>query len=207
MSVYHPLSTEPEVALGWGIKKLNVFMETRIGTVADIPGILALQAQNLLANLTADQHSNGFVTTSFTPELITELFAEQGVFVAIQDDQVIAYALAGSWQFFDRWPIFPHMVSLMPSWQFQGQPLSAATTFQYGPVCVDQRYRGKQVLPELFETLRSIFAPNYATGITFINQLNPRSYAAHTKKLNWQVVAEFEFNSGNFYGLAHDLQP
>ena len=182
-------------------------METRIGTAADIPGILALQAQNLLANLAADQRSDGFVITPFTPELITKLSARQGVFVTVQDEQVIAYALAGSWDFYDRWPIFPHMVSLMPSWQFQGQSLNPITTFQYGPVCVDKNYRGQQVLPQLFETLRSSFAPNYSAGVTFINQLNPRSYAAHTKKLNWQLVAEFEFNSGNFYGLAHNLQP
>jgi hypothetical protein len=181
-------------------------METRIGTAADIPGILALQTQNLLANLAEDQRSDGFVMTPFTPELITELLAKQGVFIAIQNDQVIAYALAGSWDFFDRWPIFSYMASLLPSWQFAGQPLTVAQTFQYGPVCVDRRYRGKNVLPQIFETLRSSFAPHYATGITFINQLNPRSYTAHTKKLNWQIVAEFEFNSSKFYGLAHDLQ-
>jgi hypothetical protein len=182
-------------------------MENRIGLASDIPGIIDLQAQNLLANLAADRLSDGFVTTPFTPELITELLAQQGVFVAVKDNQVIAYALAGSWDFFDRWPIFPHMVSLMPSWQFQGQSLDAKQTFQYGPVCIDKKYRGQQVLPSLFETLRLSFASRYSSGITFINQLNPRSYAAHTKKLNWQVVAEFEFNSGQFYGLAHDLKP
>jgi hypothetical protein len=181
-------------------------METRIGLAADIPGIIALQAQNLLANLAVDQLSDGFVTTPFTPELITELLAQQGVFVAVQNNQVIAYALAGGWDFFDRWPIFSHMVSLIPSWQFQDQPLTVEKTFQYGPVCVDKKYRGQQVLPPLFEILRLNLASRYSIGVTFINQLNPRSYAAHTKKLNWQLVAEFEFNSGNFYGLAHDLK-
>jgi hypothetical protein len=187
--------------------KIYTPMETRLGTAADIPGIIALQSQNLLANLNVDQLSDGFVTTPFTPELITELLAQQGVFVAIQDNRVIAYALAGSWDFFDRWPIFHHMVSLMPTWQFQGQSLSAETSFQYGPVCVDKKYRGQQVLPPLFETMRQSFADRDQVGVTFINQLNPRSYAAHTKKLNWQLVAEFEFNGSQFYGLAHDLKP
>jgi hypothetical protein len=187
------------------LKNLHL-METRTGTAADISGIIALQAQNLLANLTANQLSDGFVTTPFTPELITELLAQQGVFVTTQDDRVIAYALAGSWDFFDRWPIFPCMVDLMPTWQFQGQPLSPKKTFQYGPVCIDKKYRGQQVLPLLFENLRLSFADRYQVGVTFINQLNQRSYAAHTKKLNWQLVAEFEFNSGQFYGLAHDLR-
>jgi CheY-like chemotaxis protein len=182
-------------------------METRIGTTADIPGILALQAQNLLANLAADQRADGFVTTPFTPEILTELLAQRGVFVAVQEDQIIAYILAGSWDFFSRWPIFLYMVSLLPSWQFQGQPLSASKTFQYGPVCVDKKYRGQQVLPQLFEIMRFSFADRYSVGVTFINQLNPRSYAAHTQKLQWQVVAEFEFNQGKFYGLAHDLKP
>lgn len=71
------------------------------------------------------------------------------------------------------------------------------------------------MLPSLFEILRSSFADRqrrkqsyrYQTGVTFINQLNQRSYAAHTKKLDWQLVAEFEFNGGQFYGLNHDLKP
>jgi hypothetical protein len=192
--------------LTWGTSKFTI-METRLGLATDIPGIIDLQTQNLLANLAADQLSDGFVTTPFTSDLITDLLAQQGVFVAVNDDRVIAYAFAGSWDFYERWPIFPHMVSLMPSWQFQSQPLSAQQTFQYGPVCVDKKYRGQQVLPSLFETLRFSFASRYASGVTFINQLNPRSYAAHTKKLHWQEIAEFEFNSNKFYGLAHDLKP
>jgi hypothetical protein len=190
-----------------GSLKIYTLMETRLGTAADILGIIALQSQNLLANLNVDQLGDGFVTTPLTPELITELLAQQGVFVAIQNNQVIAYAMGGSWDFFDRWPIFPHMVSLMPSWQFQDQPLNAKTTFQYGPVCIDKKYRGQQVLPSLFEILRSAKLGRYQTGVTFINQLNQRSYAAHTKKLDWQLVAEFEFNGGQFYGLAHNLKP
>jgi hypothetical protein len=181
-------------------------METRIGTKADFPGIEALQAQNLLANLAEDQRADGFVTTPFTPELLAELLAADGVFVAVDQEQVIAYALAGSWDFYDRWPIFPLMVSLLPSWQFQRQSLNSATTFQYGPVCVAQAYRGQQVLPQLFETLRSSMALRYTNGVTFINKLNPRSFTAHTQKLNWQVVGEFEFNHGHFYGLAHNLK-
>jgi hypothetical protein len=181
-------------------------MEIRLGTAADFAGIEALQAQNLLANLPPDRRADGFVTTPLTAPLLAELLAIDGIFVAVANEQIIAYAMAGTWDFFDRWPIFPLMVSLLPSWQFQGQPLQATNTFQYGPVCVAQAYRGQQVLPRLFATLRSSLAPRYTHGVTFINQLNPRSLAAHTKKLQWQIVGEFEFDGGNFYGLAHDLK-
>jgi hypothetical protein len=181
-------------------------MQSRLGTDVDILGILAIQADNLLANLPADRREDGFVTTPFTPELLQELLEQQGVFVTVKDGRVIAYALAGSWTFFDRWPIFPLMVSLLPTWEFQNQPLNAAQTFQYGPVCIDRQFRGQQVLPDLFEVLRRNFVDRYTYGVTFINQLNPRSFAAHTQKLNWQPVGEFEFNQGNFYGLAHNLQ-
>jgi hypothetical protein len=50
--------------------------------------------------------------------------------------------------------------------------------------------------------MRSSFAPKYPLGVTFINKLNQRSFAAHNRKLGLEVVDEFEFNGNSFYTLA-----
>jgi hypothetical protein len=38
--------------------------------------------------------------------------------------------------------------------------------------------------------------------VTLINKINPRSVAAHTRKLDLTIVDEFEFNGNFYYGLA-----
>ena len=44
----------------------------------------------------------------------------------------------------------------------------------------------------------------YPILITFINQINPRSYNAHVKKLELDVIKSFEFNNNQYYELGYD---
>ena len=176
-------------------------MITRVAIASDIDEILKLQSLNLAANLSAAERVQGFVTTPFTAEQIKVLLNQTGIFVAEEQRIIVGYAFAGSWDFFSQWAIFPYMVSRFGQLEFQGTQITVNNTFQYGPVCIDRRWRGGRVLPQLFETVRSRFVVHFPIGITFINKANPRSLAAHTRKLNLQIIDEFEFNSNFYYGL------
>lgn len=177
-------------------------MKTRIGTQADINGILVLQEQNLYTNLSPAERINGFLTTPLTSEQIQQLVAEDGVFVVESTGIVVGYAFAGSWDFFSQWAIFPYMTSRFPLLQFQGMTISTENSFQYGPVCLDLNLRGSGIFPKLFETMRSCKASRFLIGVTFINRMNKRSLAAHTRKLDLQIIDEFEFNDRPYYSLA-----
>ncbi len=175
---------------------------TRIATESDIDGILQLQSQNLYANLSGDELADGFVTTPFTPELIRALLAQDGAFVAESEAGIVGYILAGGWDFYAQWEIFRLMVARLPELRFQGEKIMVDRSFQYGPVCIDRAVRGSGILPQLFATMQSSFTPRLPIGVTFINQLNHRSLAAHHRKLNFEIIDEFEFNSGHFHTLA-----
>jgi hypothetical protein len=177
-------------------------MLIRIGTERDIDGILALQSQNLYTNLSVAELADGFVTTPFTPELIRLLLAQTGVFVAEVDRQIVGYMLAGDWDFFSQWEIFRVMTSRLPTLKFQGKTIEVERSFQYGPVCIDRTLRGGGILPELFAKMRLSFVPKFPIGVTFINQLNQRSLMAHTRKLDLEIIDEFELNGNSFYTLA-----
>jgi hypothetical protein len=177
-------------------------MMTRVAVEVDIDGILKLQASNLLANLAETERAEGFVTTPFTMEQIQPLLAQTGVFVVEKQGVVVGYALAGTWDFFSQWPIFPFMVSRFPQLAFQDSPITVDNSFQYGPVCIDRTLRGSGIFPQLFETMRSSFSSRFPIGVTFINKINLRSLAAHTRKLNLQIIDEFEFNGSLYFSLA-----
>ncbi|HPY55741.1 MAG TPA: GNAT family acetyltransferase, partial [Sedimentibacter sp.] len=42
--------------------------------------------------------------------------------------------------------------------------------------------------------------------ITFINQINGRSYRAHVDKLGLEVIKTFDFNNNHYYELGYDMR-
>ena len=169
---------------------------------SDFDGILALHARNLYTNLSPTELAGGFVSNPFTSDLLGQLLGQDGVFVAESESKIVGYVLAGDWNFYAQWEIFILMISRLPELKFQGRELSVDRTFQYGPICVDLAMRGSSIFPQLFELMRSSFAPKFPIGVTFINKLNQRSFEAHTRKLDLEIIDEFEFNGNSFYTLA-----
>lgn len=182
-------------------------IKTRIGNKTDIDGILVLQEKYLYRNLNEVERECGFVTTPFTTPQLEEIIEQRGIFIAeSESDEIIAYAFAGSWKYFEKWEIFNFMVSRLPQLSFNGSEITTENSFQYGPVCIDKKYRGKGLLNQIFEEMRIEFYKKYPLSITFINKVNVISEKAHTKKLGWLIIDEFEFNNKTYIGLAFDMK-
>ena len=180
---------------------------TRIATDNDIAQILTLQEKYLYRNLSEIERKNGFVTTPFTTAQLVEIIKQTGLFVAEKErEEIIAYAFGGSWKYFEQWEIFKFMVSRFPQLSFRGNQITTTNSFQYGPVCIDQKYRGKGVLNQIFEEMRIELLKKYPISITFINKINIVSEIAHTKKLGWEIIDRFEFNNNHYIGLAFDMK-
>jgi hypothetical protein len=110
--------------------------------------------------------------------------------------------MAASWQFWSEWPLFAHMIKNLPENSFNSQPLSVDNSYQYGPICIDKRYRGSGVFQKVFYASLDSMASRYPTMVTFINQINHRSYVAHTQKVIMDTVCTFQFNQNDYYMLA-----
>ena len=173
----------------------------RNATYSDIDGVLRLQELNLLQNIPDNEKASGFVTTPFTIAQIEESIDLDGLFVAEENNNIIGYAFAASWDYFSQWAIFPYMVSRfdLANYRF---PITAQNSFQYGPICIDVNHRGSGLFQELFEYMRIEMQSRFPIGVTFINQINQRSFLAHTNKLRMVVVDEFHYNGNDFYTLA-----
>lgn len=180
---------------------------TRIGNKSDINDILSLQEKYLYRNLSEPERESGFVTTPFTVNQLEEILLQNGIFVAEnKDGTLIAYAFAGSWKYFEQWEIFNYMVSRFPQLSFKGNAITTVNSFQYGPVCIEKEYRGQGILNLIFEEMRIEFLKKYPLSITFINKVNAISTNAHTKKLGWEIIDEFQFNNNTYIGLAFDMK-
>lgn len=181
-------------------------IKTRIANKFDIKEVLALQEKYLYKNLTEQERDSGFVTTPFTIPQIEEIIAQDGLFIAEHETSIIAYAFAGSWEYFKQWDIFTFMISRFPKLSFNEKEITTKNSFQYGPVCIDKNYRGQGVLNLIFEEMRIELFKKYPVSITFINKINIVSEKAHTKKLGWQIIEEFKFNNNTYITLAFDMK-
>ncbi|HPL98641.1 MAG TPA: GNAT family acetyltransferase [Bacillota bacterium] len=177
----------------------------RNAVIKDIPAISELQKKYHIATISEEDKPDGFVTTLFTEEQFKELIEkENGIAVAYDGDKIAAYAMAASWEYWSKWPIFQYMIEDLPNIEYMGQILSVKNSYQYGPICIDKDYRGTEVLPKIFDFSRIQMKNRYPILITFINHINTRSYNAHTKKIGLDVIKSFVFNNNNYYELGYD---
>jgi hypothetical protein len=162
---------------------------------------MSLQASNLVVNLPIELHAGGFVTTPFTNAQYAQLVSEQRLVVALADDKIVGYVISADWNFLKQYPIFAYMIELLPSLSIDGVHMSENNSYQYGPVCIDEQWRGKNILPQLFEFAKKHMSTHYPYGLTFINSRNQRSKQAHLHKLNLEHITDFNFNDQNYHLL------
>lgn len=177
----------------------------RNAAVEDIPALTELQKKYHVGSIAEEDKADGFVTTLFSEDQFRELIEnENGIAVACDGSKIAAYVMAASWGYWSKWPLFQHMINDLRNTEYMGQVLSVENSYQYGPVCIDKDYRGREVLSELFHYSRKQMREKYPILITFINVINTRSYAAHTKKLGLDVIKRFTFNNNTYYELGYD---
>lgn len=181
-------------------------MQLGAATIGDIAQILLLQEKYLVSNLTDAQKKDGFVTTPFTVPQLEQIIGQQGLFIAKQDDRVIAYVFAGSWDYFSQWPIFNVMTERFPRIVFRDFTITTDNSFQYGPICIHEDFRGTRLLYDIFETMRVYLVQRYPLSLTFINQINGRSVRAHVDKLGWEIIDEFGYNGNMYFILGYDMK-
>lgn len=180
-------------------------MTFKLADLSNINSVLELHQKYQVDSISEEDKKDGFVTTNFTKEQLTDLInQEQGLFIAIQDKKVIAYVMAASWQFWSKWPMFEHMIKDLNNLKYLGQTLNVNNSYQYGPVCIDKSIRGSGVLEKIFDFSREHMSKRFPILVTFINKINTRSYEAHTRKLELEVIQEFEFNNNQYYELVYD---
>lgn len=168
----------------------------------DVEEVLDLHFRYQVDSISEEDKKDGFVTTPFTREELTALIEkEKGLFIAREGGAVVAYAMAASWEFWSVWPMFAHMIKGLHRLSYGGEVLSTSNSFQYGPICVDKSVRGTGVLQGLFDFMKETMASRYPILVTFVNKNNPRSFAAHSRKLGLEVIDEFEFNGNHYYEM------
>jgi hypothetical protein len=181
-------------------------MVVRHAGISDIEGVKALLRKYHRDTISDADRPDGFVTTAITDEQLTELIEqENGVMIIAEPsdrgtDDVLGFCFAAPWEFWSAWPLFRHMMDIIPDYEFEGKKIILENTYQYGPMCVDRSIRGTGMFEELFFTSLADFRDRFPVMLTFVNSINGRSENAHNNKAHMKTIGTFDFG-GNHYLL------
>jgi L-amino acid N-acyltransferase YncA len=174
---------------------------TRAGA-SDYDGIIDLQSRCFIGNLACDERKDGFVSVEFPLPQIDAMASGLGIVVAREEGRVLGYMCASRLDFLPRPPVLDAMSHSLGGIVFQDKLLMDATTFVYGPVCIDSSLRGTGLLQRMFSALKTELAGCFQFGVAFVAADNHRSLRAHVNGLGMTRVGLFEHGGNKYYALA-----
>ena len=157
-----------------------------LATLADVPGIVALQEVNLPTN-------GGSLSVRQPPEWFTKTISDESVVIAHSDGQVVGYVVGTSLKAQAHVPIIQVMISTYPV---------RPECYLYGPVCVAEKMRGNGLALALFEALQKHMGRSPA--LTFVRTDNTPSRRAH-QKMGMRELGPFTSENIRYVALTYSV--
>ena len=148
----------------------------------ELQQIIELSHKNMRANFSeADQQMNGFVTWSYSLQLLQQMNTQQPHVIVKDNDKVIGYALVALREARRFHPDLNAMIVQLETLEYNNKKLSEYKYYVMGQVCVDAAYRGKHVFQMLYTQHKRLFEKDFDFVVTEISTRNKRSMRAHEK--------------------------
>jgi len=181
------------------------FGEFRRAGPVDYPVLVRLNEENFIANLSAMERKQGFLSALFSLEQTARIAEDLGTRVAVVDGQVVGFLCAFRKEFDTGSPVIAKMLESYDRLGFEGRPLSAFKSYIYGPVCIGRDYRGRGLLRGLYQAQKADLAGRFEIGIAFVSRDNPHSLSAHVAGLGMVEAGDFEVHGERYATLAFAL--
>ena len=143
---------------------MSVDHDISLGTLDDIPGIVALQELNL-------PHNRGSLSVRLPADWFRQADIDKLIVIGRRCGNVVGYVLETSLAAQSHIPIIQTMMRTFPA---------PPDCYLYGPVCVAESERGKGLAGAMFEVLQANMQGRSA--MTFVRADNAPSLRAHRKK-------------------------
>lgn len=142
----------------------------------ELEQILSLQQKNLVKSLsTEDREKEGFLTVEHTMEILKAMNDRCGHIIAVENGDVIGYALCMHPAFADSIEV------LQPMFIEINKVVEGKVNYMVmGQICVAKSHRGKGIFRNLYLTMKNRLPEGFDTIITEVDGKNKRSLAAHS---------------------------
>ena len=153
-------------------------------------GILNLQSRYLYDQQDSEErNTEGFVTIRHDIQLLQEIARGKDHIIAIQDQEVIGYALFMDPVTLPQIPILAPLEKKLHKIEYRDQPIFHYPFFVMGQICIDKKYRRQGLFKSMYYQLRTRYSSLYSCVVTEISQENQRSIGAHLH-LGFKIVSD-----------------
>jgi predicted GNAT superfamily acetyltransferase len=180
-------------------------MEIRRARPEDYADILALQSANFIANLSAEERREGFLSAQFTAEQTAQIAEDLGTMVAVTNRQVAGFLCAFRNEYETGSPVIAEMLAAYDRLRFEARSLRSFHSYIYGPVCIAREHRGRGLLRALYEAQKRDLAGRFNIGVAFVARNNPHSLKAHVGGLGMIEAGDFTVAGNSYAALAFRL--
>jgi len=145
-------------------------------SLKELEQILELQQRNLPKNISEDESTKeGFVTVEHTLDVLQAMNEVCGHIIAVDDNQVVGYALC-------MHPRFGNDIEVLrPMFQEIDAILEGKVNYMaMGQICVAKSHRGQGIFRKLYQTMKAKLPQGFDAIVTEVDGKNKRSLAAHT---------------------------
>lgn len=169
-------------------------------TAADLDSILELLNGAKGEGLSAEERAkSGFVQGRMDAEIVTAFQGDLGVYAVKEKDNLLAVAFASRVGITEKGPIVLAAQQVLQ----KTDTLKATDIFQYGPVVVDPKNKGKGLLTDLLLHLCDLFYKDFKKGLAFVEEANTLSMNIHTHYFG-EPFDTFMFQDRKYYTFLFD---
>lgn len=177
-------------------------IEYRLAEEKDIPAIMALHKKFHISTIADEDREGGFITATFSSDDLLALIGKMGcISLAFDGERLVGFVFSAAWEYWNKLELFAYMAEHLPESAVGGVTITDDNSYHYGPVCVDTDYRGKGILPKMFDVSKTEMRKKYDLAVTFVNVVNDRSCHVHKNKLDFDVTKTFAFNDNEYYEM------
>jgi GNAT superfamily N-acetyltransferase len=154
--------------------------------------ILYLQQLYLKGNNTAEEEKEqGFVTVHHSFEILEQMHQLAPSVIIKEDDKVVAYALTMVNECRNLIPVLVPMFEMFDTIIYKQRPLTDYKFYVMGQIGVHKDYRGKGLVPMLFQKHKEAYSGQFDFIVTEISTSNSRSMRAH-EKIGFKTIHQYK---------------
>ena len=151
-------------------------------TSAHLKGILSLQGKNLKQVVSSEEaNQEGFVTLKHDLSLLSRMNDLKPHIIALDNEEVVGYALTMVRQLKKEIPILKPMFQLLETLEYNGKLLKDSEYYVMGQVCISKSHRGQGIFKGMYDKHKEVFSSDFEYCITEVSESNARSLRAHEK--------------------------
>jgi hypothetical protein len=164
----------------------------------DYPGIIELQNANTPDQLSEEEKKQGFIVSSMTEPTLDAINKNLGVLVAMEEGELVGFVCLTTTSPIPEHPVVKAMYNSFPQQIFNHKPLTEYRVFLYGPVLINQKWRGQGIVKKLFFAVKDFTEKHYDLGAAFINDKNTHSLSVHIQGLGMTPLMPFTCKNETF---------